>query len=329
MKINKSAIKLFLLDALSLILVTLIIQIFFFGILFFIKGIWFNEILYFSFLSTFVLFIYLVFRYYFRGRIYDKLMLKSPHLNDYLIHHPRGRYEKQFNTMMHQFIHVHGQQKMKYKKEKALQKVLIYRFVHQMKTPVSVIKLISEDQHHSDFSVINNNLHSIQYHLDQMLNMYKLDDFKNDFVAEKVHLKTLCKDSINHLKDYFISFQVFPKLEIDAHVYVYSDSKWLKIVIHQLLTNAIKYSQSGAAVTLRCTYKDDKILLSIIDEGIGITPSEIKKVFDLFYVGTNGRNNADSSGIGLYIARTIIDYLDHDITIQSQIGEGTSVTIHF
>ncbi|REI16901.1 sensor histidine kinase [Staphylococcus felis] len=330
MRTHKHFLTLFILDYLPLFFVTFLIQVFFFGTLFFIKGIWFKEYLYFSFLTAFVLFIYVIIRLYYRGRVYEKLLLSSDHLNDYFVHDARGHYEKQFNVMIDRLIHFNGQQKIQYQKEKQLQKVLIYRFVHQMKTPVSVLKLMAENRiDEADFKMVDDNLNAIQYHLNQMLTIYKLEDFKSDFIAEKVNLNTICKECINNLKDYFISFQIYPKLEIDEDIHVYSDPKWLKLVIHQLLTNAIKYSHNGQSVKITHHHKEGNSVLCIIDEGIGIHEAELKKIFELFYVGMNGRNNADSSGIGLYMARTITEYLGHDITVHSQLDKGTTVYIVF
>ena len=156
-----------------------------------------------------------------------------------------------------------------------------------------------------------------------------MDDFKNDFVSEKVFLKNVCKDSINDLKDYFISSQIYPKLDIEDDIYVYSDSKWLKLIIHQILTNAIKYSNSNQSVNVTAKKKGDRVYLSIIDYGIGIENADLKSIFELFYIGKNGRNNADSSGIGLYIVKKVSEYLGHKLEVESDINKGTTITVIF
>ena len=142
-------------------------------------------------------------------------------------------------------------------------------------------------------------------------------------------LKNVCKDCINGLKDYFIASQIYPKLDIDDDIYVYSDSKWLKLVIHQLLTNAIKYSDNGQSVTVRAKKEEDRVILSVIDEGIGIENADLRNIFELFYIGKNGRNNADSSGIGLYIVKRVTEYLGHKTEVESEARKGTTVRIIF
>ena len=327
---NKSALKLFIMDNGFLCLIVLLTQIFFFGILFFIKGIWFEEIFYFGFLVFFMLALFILIRFYKTGRVYEKFSLKSKLLNDYLIEYPRSAFEEEYNLMIEEMIKNNGSRETEQKQDKKLQKVMIYRFVHQMKTPLSVLKLICENHsEEEDYKKIGRNVNTIEYNLNQILNIYRLDEFKNDFVSEKVLLKNICKECINGLKDYFISSQIYPKLDINEDIYVYSDSKWLKLIIHQILTNAIKYSNSTQTVSVTAKKEDDKVYLSITDTGVGIEKADLRSIFELFYIGKNGRNNADSSGIGLYIVKRVSEYLGHKVEVESKIGKGTKMTIIF
>ena len=327
---DKNALKLFVRDNISLFLIILLTQVIFFGFLFYIKGIRFEETVYFSFLVFFVLVLFFIVRFYKMGRVYGKLLLKSELLNDYLIDEPRSRLEENYNLMIEEMIDNNNKREIMQKQDKKLQKVMVYRFVHQMKTPVSVLKLILEKHsEEGEYKKIKRNISALEYNLNQMLDVYRLEEFKNDFVSEKVMLKNVCKDCINGLKDYFIASQIYPKLDIDDDIYVYSDSKWLKLVIHQLLTNAIKYSDNGQSVTVRAKKEEDGVILSVIDEGIGIENADLRNIFELFYIGKNGRNNADSSGIGLYIVKRVTEYLGHKTEVESEAGKGTTVRIIF
>lgn len=327
---NKDALKLFFSDNAFICLIVFLTQFFFFGILFMVKGIWFEEIFYFTFLVFFMLTLFILIRFYKVGRVYEKLLLKSKLLNDYIIEEPRSDFEKNYNLMIDEIIKISSDKEIAQKQDKKIQKLMIYRFVHQMKTPLSVLKLIYENNgDKDDYKRIGRNINTLEYNLNQILNIYKLDDFKNDFVSEKVFLKNVCKDSINDLKDYFISSQIYPKLDIEDDIYVYSDSKWLKLIIHQILTNAIKYSNSNQSVNVTAKKKGDRVYLSIIDYGIGIEKADLKSIFELFYIGKNGRNNADSSGIGLYIVKKVSEYLGHKLEVESDINKGTTITVIF
>ena len=327
---NKDALKLFFSDNAFICLIVFLTQFFFFGILFMVKGIWFEEIFYFAFLVFFMLTLFILIRFYKVGRVYEKLLLKSKLLNDYIIEEPRSDFEKNYNLMIDEIIKISSDKEIAQKQDKKIQKLMIYRFVHQMKTPLSVLKLIYENNgDKDDYKRIGRNINTLEYNLNQILNIYKLDDFKNDFVSEKVFLKNVCKDSINDLKDYFISSQIYPKLDIEDDICVYSASKWLKLIIHQILTNAIKYSNSNQSVNVTAKKTGDRVYLSIIDYGIGIEKADLKSIFELFYIGKNGRNNADSSGIGLYIVKKVSEYLGHKLEVESDINKGTTITVIF
>lgn len=121
----------------------------------------------------------------------------------------------------------------------------------------------------------------------------------------------------------------FPKLHVDENLIVYSDYKWLSFVIYQLLTNAIKYSDNGKSVFIKAYNEDKKIILSIEDEGCGITKEDIPRIFELFFTGENGRLYGESSGLGLYMVKQILDYLGHSIKVESDIKIGSKFKIIF
>lgn len=110
---------------------------------------------------------------------------------------------------------------------------------------------------------------------------------------------------------------------------VYSDSKWLRFVLHQLLTNALKYSNAGKAITVRAYTTQTDIVLSVEDEGCGIQPEDISRIFNLFFTGQNGRLRGESTGLGLYMVKQILDYLGHSIQVESTVGIGSKFQIIF
>lgn len=159
--------------------------------------------------------------------------------------------------------------------------------------------------------------------------MYKLNSIKNDFQVQQINLRQIAKNNINELKSNFIEKNIFPKLYIDEGLTVYSDYKWLSFVIYQLLTNAIKYSDNGKSVYIKAYSENKKIILSIEDEGCGITKEDIPRIFDLFFTGQNGRLYGESSGLGLYMVKQILDYLGYSIEVESDTKNGSKFKIIF
>lgn len=89
------------------------------------------------------------------------------------------------------------------------------------------------------------------------------------------------------------------------------------------MDNAIKYSQEGGSVQIQL---DKGVRIS--DQGIGILPEDIPRLFDQGFTGFNGREHQKASGFGLYLAKRVLDQLELDIEVTSQVDEGTQVVVY-
>ena len=108
-----------------------------------------------------------------------------------------------------------------------------------------------------------------------------------------------------------------------------SDPKWLEFIINQIMVNSIKYSKENPIIKFEVKENKNNVILSIEDNGIGIKTSEIGRIFDKGFTGTNGRIKKKATGLGLYLAKKLCDKLGHNITITSKENEYTKVTIVF
>ena len=211
--------------------------------------------------------------------------------------------------------------------------------IHKFKNYISVIGLIIEKNKFRnqelelilrDIEYENDNLWSS---LNQVLNYIRLDSFSNDFELATVNLYDEVKNIININKSIFINNDVFPVLsKEEKDNIIRTDTKWNKAIIDQIITNAIKYKtlkKENNKIYFNIKKQGNNVLLTITDEGIGIPNYDLKKIFEPFFTGENGRKARNSSGIGLYIAREISLMLDHEVCIESKVGIGTEVTIRY
>lgn len=106
---------------------------------------------------------------------------------------------------------------------------------------------------------------------------------------------------------------------------VLTDEKWAQFIVEQLLSNSLKYTRTGS---IRIWQKDPAALV-IEDTGIGIDPADIPRLGERGFTGYNGRLDKKSTGIGLYLCKEISRRLSHTLTIESEPGKGTRVTIDF
>lgn len=203
-------------------------------------------------------------------------------------------------------------------------------WVHQMKTPIAVIEMMAQQDEKLDSQSVSEETERIKKALEAVLMNARLDTFEEDLRIEKVNLSELVTSVINENKRLFIKRQVFPVVEVDDSLVVSTDRKWLQFVISQFITNAVKYSftpQSKIWVSTSCGESDCRLVVK--DEGIGIPKSDLKRVTRAFFTGENGRKTGESTGMGLYIANEVSTKLGHELTIESEVNQGTTVTLTF
>lgn len=162
-----------------------------------------------------------------------------------------------------------------------------------------------------------------------MFSLARMDQFRNDLVIEELVLSDLVKKVVQENKRLFVQNKVFPELKLSDDITVITDRKWISFVIEQLIHNAVKYSDAGSNFTVKIWQDDGRVHLAIRDWGIGIRKRGIPRIFELYYTGDNGRDNDQSSGIGLYMVKIVLNELGHKISVRSEVGNGTTITIDF
>lgn len=209
-------------------------------------------------------------------------------------------------------------------------KILINKWVHQMKTPLSVLHMLAQEEQKSTSQILENEVNRMNELLNQILHLLRMEHIENDFIVERCLLSDVVKCAINEQKNYFIQNEVYPKMDIPSGIWVYTDRKWFSFAIQQFLNNAVKYSEAGSHILVSAAaFETANVILQIQDFGTGILPEEQPRIFEFCYTGSNGRKKQkESSGLGLYIAKSILDYLGHDIEVLSTPGNGTIFKIH-
>jgi len=108
------------------------------------------------------------------------------------------------------------------------------------------------------------------------------------------------------------------------------DPQLLTIILHNLLTNAIKYSKRDGKIILEIFEQKTDIIIDVIDQGIGIPEKQKKEVFTRFFRANNAKEkDAEGTGLGLYIIKTTIEKLGGKITFDSEEKKGTTFSVIF
>ncbi len=107
-----------------------------------------------------------------------------------------------------------------------------------------------------------------------------------------------------------------------------TDSRLLRIILQNLLSNAIRYTPKGGSVQVRVTNSGTKLALSVTDTGLGIPPEEQDKIFSKMYRATNARQvEVNGNGIGLYMCKALAESMGGTLTFTSELGHGTTFTL--
>ena len=192
-------------------------------------------------------------------------------------------------------------------------------WLHQIKTPMTVSKLLLEKPDETTNTKLKMQLMYIEQYISMAMNYLKMIDHSTDMDITQVNLDDIIKNLLKKYSLLFIHNHI--SLEYQSNVtHVISDSQWLTILIEQILSNALKYTENGK---ISIQYLKDKHALEIRDTGIGIRSEDIPKIFDRGYSGFNGRMNEKSSGLGLYLAKKISERLNIQIEVESKLSQGS------
>jgi len=322
--------KLFLREQFPLILFY-IVQLFIITIVYWLDGYRHLTIsLYAALLSSCLLISYLVFRYITNRSFYKRLENPLSSMDEFMnVDHSTPLAVSLHELLTSQFRHYKTDlQDYSRKLDGHIQ--FINQWVHQMKTPISVIHLMIQDKDESPYTEIGDELERLRKGLEMVLYILRLNTFDRDFYVETLSLEKIVRSVSSAQKRLFIRKHVFPMIEVPENLQVTSDEKWLSFVLTQLITNAIRYTiHENRKIYFRGFTRGIHSVLEIQDEGVGIPKSDLPRVFDPYFTGENGRHFQESTGMGLYLTKQICEKLGHRIEIESTINKGTIVRIIF
>jgi len=191
-------------------------------------------------------------------------------------------------------------------------------WVHQIKTPISVMRMILQAEDTMENRELAAELFRIEQYVEMVLSYLRLGSQTSDFVFQEYKLDGIIRQAVHKYASQFVRKRIRLVYEPTA-ITVLTDEKWLLFMIEQILSNAVKYTRQGA-VTITVT--SDKVL-KIADTGIGIAPEDIPRIFEKGFTGYNGRADKKSTGLGLYLCRKAADRLSNKISVESVVGKGT------
>ena len=223
-------------------------------------------------------------------------------------------------------------------KEKQLNEIKS-RFVsmasHEFRTPLTTVlssaSLLSkyssaEDQEKREKHIgrIKNSVNNLNDILEDFLSLGKLNEGKIEKKTETVSIRQMAEEVAEEMKTQVKKGQRF-YFEFSDACKATTDKKLLRNVLLNLLSNAIKFSDEGKPICMRGMQEEDQVIISVIDEGIGISDEDQQLLFSSFFRGANA-TNIQGTGLGLHIVKRYVDLLGGEVKVQSELNRGTTIT---
>ncbi len=209
-------------------------------------------------------------------------------------------------------------------------KEYIEMWIHEVKLPLASMNLMIHNHKEIIDKKFIEQLRRIDDDVEQVLYYVRSENAEKDYLIKETSLSKIISNVAMKNKDLLLENKIDFNVDV-KNKKVLTDSKWLEFIINQILNNSIKYIREDTEHCIKITAEENSknVILKIYDNGIGISTSDLCKVFNKTFTGSNGRKGKYSTGMGLYIAKQLCNKLGHKITIDSKENEYTEVSILF
>ncbi|MGB9679825.1 MAG: ATP-binding protein [Thermoanaerobacteraceae bacterium] len=204
---------------------------------------------------------------------------------------------------------------------------------HELKTPLASVKALIEsliDSKSTDISLYKEILKDVDSEIDRMtrlvnelLELARMDKI-NSLKLNEYNLSDIINDVVESLKALSENKKVNIFFENNKDIYANVDADKFYRMIYNIVENGIKYTQPGGNVNINLNTDENNVLITISDDGIGISETTLPNIFDRFSRGDTARSKKSGGfGLGLAIAKEIIDIHEGHVKVESKVGEGT------
>lgn len=206
---------------------------------------------------------------------------------------------------------------------------------HEIRTPLSVIQsyamaLQKQDLSQEKRKEYTSTIITASINLTELVtNILKLSKLENQEITSAAEAFDLCRQ----LSECALTFEdawekkgVEFEADIEDRAMIRADKSMLEIVWHNLLLNALKFTEPGGKITLTQVSDEDTVMVSISDTGCGMSEETMKHIFDKFYQGDTS-HSGQGNGLGLALALRVIELASGSISVKSELGKGTTFTV--
>ncbi len=158
--------------------------------------------------------------------------------------------------------------------------------------------------------------------VNDVLDLSRIESGRMVLEESNVPIKTLVENIINENRPAAEQKRIQLTANLESDAIIQADAGKLERVVGELISNAIKYTPEGGNVDVFLTQTDDNVTLSVKDSGIGMTQGECEKIWERFYRTNSSKSVAKGSGLGLSIAKELVEMHGGSLEVESKVGEG-------
>ncbi len=270
--------------------------------------------------------------YWKRKRQMKKLLDMAEQLSQrYLISEVMKLPEQAEDQVYYQLLKMAGKSMLEQigeiERERLEYKEYIEQWIHEIKTPITAMKLLCEN-HRTDWTKeLLLELEKTNRFTEQALYYARSEYTEKDYSVREIAISQVVHQAIADNK--YLLLQSGVRLEVkEIQDMVYSDEKWVRFILNQLIVNAVKYRTEQPSLCFSTHKRQDQVVLVVEDNGIGIAATDLSRIFEKGFTGQNGRMIQQSTGIGLYLCKRLCEKLGIGITAES-LKHGTAISLSF
>ncbi len=217
----------------------------------------------------------------------------------------------------------------------------VARVSHELRTPLGLIRLFAETlemgrmknetKQKEYLHAITKESERLTLLINNILDFSKIEENKKHYTVTEAQAEEIILNSVDIMQYHLQRNEMKVELDIEPNLPPIScDPEAVQQALYNLLSNAMKYSDEGKTIEMKASRRDHEVVISVKDEGIGISSEDQEKIFQKFYRVDNPKvRKTGGSGLGLSVVNHIIENQGGTITVHSELNRGSVFSLHF
>lgn len=205
-------------------------------------------------------------------------------------------------------------------------------WVHEAKTPLAATRLVLAGMHGPEADKLRAELERTEWLVEQALYAARSTTLTNDYAIREVGLAEACRSAVKRHTRFLVARGMSANIEVPEDAKVLADEPWLVFCLQQVVVNAAKYDATQLCFRtydLEPATPRGRTVLEVSDDGCGIPAADVPRVFERGFTGEVGRAHGSATGMGLYLVATLCERMGLDVSLASEEGVGTTVSVAF